>query len=117
MKLRKIKNYFLLPLVALLSTFSLAAQSPIEVEAFQEQTAMGVMPYLEVTAVADQVTLYDMVLNRGNCPAPWADYGGQLKKPRTLTYGEQTKLATGGKCNLREVLFKTSQGDWIFTFR
>ncbi|EME8538592.1 hypothetical protein V0N16_002790 [Salmonella enterica] len=87
-------------------------QNPIEVR-LAENTAWGTMSMVNITSLTNSVTINDVVVNRGNCTL---FVSNQLKqyRQRTLKYGEQTKYGFNTDCNIREIVVKTNQGDWVF---
>ncbi|ECJ2453599.1 hypothetical protein JGY68_000095 [Salmonella enterica] len=89
-------------------------QSPIEVQ-LNQNSAWGTMTNLIITGTANNVTINDVVVNRGNCTMGLYNYGPHKEtRQRTLKYGEQTRYSFNTDCNIREIVVKTNIGNWTF---
>lgn len=74
-----------------------------------------------IVALADQVTVTGVIVNRGNCKATLgADvplwFMTDAKYPVTLTYGNQARFRVPSNCNVREINVTTSRGSWVSTY-
>lgn len=64
---------------------------------------------ITVAAIADQVTITGLTVNRGNCKP------GGNNMPKQLGFG-QTIDAYASNCNIKEVEVATDDGAYAFTF-
>ena len=115
-------TFITLALIA--STFGsaqvLAESAPLDisVETFPAQHN------IKVTALANNLNVTDIVMNRGNCEVKLAQTRLQLiqNKPRprypvAIQYGQSTQAyALTHNCEVREIMVQTNQGDWTWTF-
>jgi hypothetical protein len=67
-------------------------------------------PKLTITAT-DDVTVNDVVVNRGSCKR------GDSGFPRELKYGSSMEVRVNSGCDLLEVKIATNKGDWSFSFQ
>jgi hypothetical protein len=87
------------------------------------------VPLVKIVA-KDNVTIQQVILNRGNCQAPWNEQTAPtnalremwlgmvgIQLPKSLKFGETLELPlVAGVCELLEAEVKTDKGDWTFTF-
>lgn len=68
------------------------------------------MAEVQITAVANEVRVESLVLNRGNC------HFRTRNLPRTLRFGETVGIYAPGCFSLKEVTVETSLGEYTYTF-
>lgn len=91
-----------------------AEQSPISVSFGYKINQFNSSRYPTATVIAedDQVTIYSVTANRGNCKIFAADLGSMQ---RTLEYGQQvTYRSNNSNCpQYRELVVETDKGTWV----
>jgi hypothetical protein len=98
----------LLAAVALLGGCG-AGEVPLQVEL--GANAFWGSPQLELTSLADEITVTDLTINRGNCK-----FNPHEPLPHTLVYGASFKVDSPSCQNVLEVSIDTDQGSYDFTF-
>jgi hypothetical protein len=99
------------------------------------------VPLVKIVA-KDNVTIQQVILNRGNCQAPWNEQAAEprdrlpdpfrqpwgpremwlgmvgVQLPKSLKFGETLELPLVLQvCELLEAEVKTDKGDWTFTWK
>jgi hypothetical protein len=85
--------------------------APVKI-ALERNPSHDFMSKVRVQAVVDQVTVYNVTLNRGNCPL-YENLNPEA--PKKIGFGNS--LVVDAKCNkdnIIEVVVSTDQGDWTF---
>lgn len=108
-----LKKLIALTAVALLAACS-SGEPQVNVQAYEVQNSIVV----KVTSKADEITIEDMQVNRGNCKVK--KYAEAMNKgltfPRTLRFGEAYEYYYHRPCELTEVEVITDLGDWTWSF-
>lgn len=98
----------------MISAFALAlsgcGESPVTVEPGQNSFWGG--PQLQITSVADKVTVEKIEVNRGNCKV-----NSQEALPHQLVLGTSFKVDAPSCQNVLEVSVATSDGSFDFSFK
>jgi hypothetical protein len=74
-------------------------------------------PSVKIVAKVDNVTIQQVILNRGNCSGEviWTAPSGEPHSlPKSLKFGETVTLPV--KCEVIEAEVKTDKGNWTFKF-
>lgn len=76
---------------------------------------------VHIQSVTDNVTINDVVVNRGNChikkmPSVYTGSKPVPLIPSTLAYGKEVVIKIDGPCNVVEINTITSQGDWLMKY-
>ncbi|ANS86556.1 hypothetical protein VSVS12_02817 [Vibrio scophthalmi] len=115
-------TFITLALIA--STFGsaqvLAGSAPLDIRVSTAPTQHNI----EITALANNLAINAVVMNRGNCEVQRSLTRLQIiqNKPRprfpvTLQYGQTIQAwALKSQCAVREIMVQTNQGDWTWTF-
>lgn len=82
---------------------------PLSLEAMQR----GNNRFVKVTAIADDVTVNNMVFNRGNCQSTLFYY----KYPIQMKFGSYFEAYTNGCDKIIEATANTNKGDFVYTFQ
>ncbi|WP_235655950.1 hypothetical protein [Aeromonas veronii] len=65
---------------------------------------------LQLVSHSNNITVQDVIVNRGNCVVP------RKRLPQTLSFGDTLKLALSVHCNALEVRLLTDQGEAQYQF-
>lgn len=87
----------------------------IEIEQKYNQFFNSYFPVVVVTSVVDNLTINNVVVNKGNCYMNKAVWNPQL--PSKLIFGKQLEIALNKDCKVLKVDIKTDQGDWTANFK
>lgn len=77
------------------------------------------IPYVlvKVRALEDNVTVEDLIVNRGNCKIENTDFlGGRPVLPKKLKFGESVSVSFSGPCEASQVDVVTNKGRWTLTY-
>lgn len=87
----------------------------VEVQTLTDRSFMGgvTVPVVWFSAIADEVTVEDVIVNRGNCKM--TAYA-KSRFPHTLLYGQKADAGFTAGCSVSEVEIVTNEGSWTFNF-
>jgi hypothetical protein len=100
------KRYIVLAVACLVLAACGGAPKPVEVK--KKKTLRWTV--IEVKAVADEVTIENIILNRGECQPP-SDF-----EKKTLKRSETNSVSAFGCANVTEVQVVTDTGSYDFSF-
>lgn len=69
---------------------------------------------LKVKAIVDEVTINDIVINRGNCK--FEKPNKKYSLPKDLKFGQDAIYVVIEDCNLTQVDVVTNKGTWQFSY-
>lgn len=80
-------------------------------------------PEIIITSVVDNLTINDVIVNKGNCKyrnETLAQNNGKIVVvplvPSELTFGKQLEIPLVKSCKVLKIDVKTDQGDWTVDF-
>lgn len=109
--------------LGLFSAMSLAANSPIKVDAQRDKLRAGQVSFpvwrYTITSLDNNITLQSLVLNRDNCVISTNDRGKNMNA--NLKFGQSytfTSPSNGSytKCRPLELIVNTNKGSYTFTW-
>lgn len=110
-------------LAAILLSFSAMAnpaESPIQIDIYNEISRSGIELNLVDVVALDNVIVKDIIINRGNCTLSVKQLGLFSNQfPAKLSYGETSTASISGKTfmdpckNILEVEVVTDKGNWM----
>ncbi|MAC34945.1 MULTISPECIES: hypothetical protein [Idiomarina] len=72
---------------------------------------------IEITSIEEQVTVEDMLVNRGNCDySDKTPYSRKPYLPTDLKYGESIELKIYDDCSLTEIEVVTDSGSTVVNY-
>lgn len=81
-------------------------------------------PKLKLTSISDDVTVEDVIVNRGGCNIIKSNFSmqnGMIQQvplfPQKLKYGRSLEVRVKKGCDLIEVQIDTSKGKWTYNFQ
>jgi len=90
----------------------------ISSEKYYNEFSKSYIPQVVITSISDDVTIENVVINKGNCKYLKEEMYGTYKHPKTrkifpkkLDYGKKLKI-TVQRCDVLRVDIETNQGDW-----
>ena len=91
----------------------------IEIETFNRVNELFGVKYVEVKvkAIQDQVTVEDIIVNKGNCKIE--NLNGFTRKPiipKQLKFGESVSVAFSAPCEATQVDVVTNDGSWTVSY-
>jgi len=98
-----------------------SSKPPIKTQVEQKYNQYGFHhPEIIITSVVDNLTINDVIVNKGNC-AYNKTFNGHVDvvipfKSRKLAFGEELKVSLGQSCKVLKIDVKTDQGDWTVDF-
>ncbi|MBN6070362.1 hypothetical protein HYE53_04500 [Aggregatibacter actinomycetemcomitans] len=94
--------------ITFISTNVLASNSPVSLTLGQE----GNLSVIKVHSEVNKVTIKDISVNRGNCSVT---KGGLSGTDNGVTVFGESQSYYAPRCNVKEVVVYTDQGNWTFT--
>ncbi|WP_300521812.1 hypothetical protein [Alcanivorax sp.] len=89
----------------------------MEVGSLTKPDAFGMGTYLNyvtIRSLTEELEIQDLTVNRGNCRV--LKYSGRSQLPKTISYGETTKVQVNNDCDILEVDIETDQGAGTYSF-
>lgn len=115
-------QYFSISLILISSALSGCGNSelPISIDTYNRvNRTFNNFPYVEVvvTAKTDNITIEDIIVNRGNCIMERKNqFTSDKPIPTTLNFGTSVSSRFSGPCHASEVEIKTDQGNWTIEY-
>ena len=92
-------------------------QVSIEVWEHSTRHTNGTYFAVEITSLEDQVSVEDMIVNRGNCDySKTTPYSNKPYLPTELKYGEAIELNIYDDCSLTEIEVVTDSGSTVVNY-
>lgn len=92
-------------------------QVGIEVWEHSTRHTNGTYFVVEITSLEEQVTVEDMLVNRGNCDySDKTPYSQKPYLPTDLKYGESIELKIYDDCSLTEIEVVTGSGSTVVNY-
>lgn len=91
----------------------------IEIETFNRVNELFGVKYVEVKvkAIQDQVTVEDIIVNKGNCKIENInDFTRKPIIPKQLKFGESVSVAFTAPCEATQVDVVTNDGSWTVSY-
>lgn len=76
------------------------------------KTLLPPVPVVYITSITDQITIKDVVVNRGNCQG--TSYA-KSKLPKMLKYGQKTDFGLVAGCEVKEIKVITNIGERTYS--
>lgn len=102
-----------------LTSGCLSSEPDVEIETRDKVNPVFHVHYVKVKvrAIEDEVTVKDIIVNRGNCQIENINaFNGQPMLPKTLKFGESVDVAFSAPCEASQVDVVTNKGSWSETY-
>jgi len=91
----------------------------IDIETYDKVNQIFGIKYVEVKvkAISDEVTVEDVIVNRGNCKIENKNIlTGKSILPKKLKFGDSVSVSFSGPCEAAQVDVVTSDGSWTVSY-
>lgn len=91
----------------------------VDIETYDKVNQIFGIKYVEVKvkAISDEVTVEDVIVNRGNCKIENKNFfNGKPILPKQLKFGESVSVSFSGPCEAAQVDVVTNDGSWTVSY-
>lgn len=91
----------------------------VDIETYDKVNQLFGINYVEVKvkAISDEVTVEDIIVNRGNCKIENKNiFNGKPILPKQLKFGESVSVSFSGPCEAAQVDVVTNNGSWTVSY-
>jgi len=91
----------------------------VDIETYNKVNQLFRIKYVEVKvkAISDEVTVDDVIVNRGNCKIENKNtLNGKPILPKQLRFGESVSVSFSGPCEAAQVDVVTDDGSWTVSY-
>lgn len=91
----------------------------VDIETYDKVNQIFGIKYVEVKvkAISDEVTIDDVIVNRGNCKIENKNiFNGETILPKQLKFGESVSVSFSGPCEASQVDVVTNDGSWTVSY-
>lgn len=90
----------------------------VDIETYDKVNQLFGIKYVEVKvkSISDEVTVEDVIVNRGNCKIEKNFLNGKSILPKQLKFGESVSVSFSGPCEAVQVDVVTNDGSWTVSY-